>query len=75
MKPVDVKLSDFLISLYKINKDPKFKVGDHVRISKNKNIFAKGYTPNWSQEVLMIKKVKNNCIMYISKKTLKEKKL
>ena len=41
------------------NKDPKFKVGDHVRISKYKNIFAKGYTSNWSEEVFVIKKVKN----------------
>ena len=41
------------------NKDPKFKVGDYVRISKYKNIFAKGYTPNWSEEVFVIKKVKN----------------
>ena len=41
------------------NKDPKFKVGDHVRISKYKNIFAKGYMPNWSEEVFVIKKVKN----------------
>ena len=40
-------------------KEPKFKVGDHVRISKYKNIFAKGYTPNWSEEVFVIKKVKN----------------
>ena len=40
-------------------KDPNFKVGDHVRISKYKNIFAKGYTPNWSQEVFVIKEVKN----------------
>ena len=40
------------------NKDPKFKVGDHVRISKYKNTFAKGYTPNWSEEVFVIKKVK-----------------
>ena len=39
--------------------DPKFKVGDHVRISKYKNIFAKGYTPNWSEEVFVIKKIKN----------------
>ena len=39
--------------------DPKFKVGDHVRISKYKNIFAKGYTPNWSKEVFVIKKNKN----------------
>ena len=46
MKPVDVK-------------DPKFQVGDHVRISKYKNIFAKGYTPNWSEEVFVIKEVKN----------------
>ena len=41
------------------NKDPKFKVGDRVRISKYKNIFAKGYTLNWSEEVFVIKKVKN----------------
>ena len=44
----------------KVNdKDPKFKVGDHVRISKHKNIFAKGYTPNWSEKLFVIKKVKN----------------
>ena len=41
------------------NKDPKFKVGEDVRISKYKIIFATGYTPNWSEEVLVIKKVKN----------------
>ena len=41
------------------NKDPKFKVGDRVRISKYKNTFAKGYMPNWSEEVFVIKKVKN----------------
>ena len=41
------------------DKDLKFKVGDHVRISKYKNIFAKGYTPNWSEEVFVIKKTKN----------------
>ena len=41
------------------DKDPKFKFGDHVRISEYKNIFAKGYTPNWSEEVFVIKKVKN----------------
>ena len=39
--------------------DPKFKVGDHVRISKYKNIFSKGDTPNWSEEVFVIKKNKN----------------
>ena len=41
-------------------KDPKFKVGDYVRISEYKNIFAKGYAPNWSEEVFVIKKVKNS---------------
>ena len=40
-------------------KDPKFKVGDRVRISKYKNIFAKGYTQNWSEELFIIYKIKN----------------
>ena len=44
------------------DKDPKFKIGDHVRISKCKNIFAKGYTPHWSEEVFVIKKVKNTVL-------------
>ena len=44
----------------KVNdKDPKFKVGYHVIISKYKNIFAKGYTPNWSEEIFVIKEIKN----------------
>ena len=41
------------------NKDPQFRIGDTVRISKYKNIFAKGYTPSWSKEVFVIKKAKN----------------
>ena len=41
------------------DKDPKFNVDDHARISKYKNIFPKGYTPNWSDEVFVIKEVKN----------------
>ena len=40
-------------------KNPSFKVGDKVRISKYQNIFAKGYTPNWSGEVFVISKIKN----------------
>ena len=60
MKPIDIT-SD---SYPEYNEDsnvtkPKFKVGDHVRISKYKNIFAKGYTPNWSEEVFVINKIKN----------------
>ena len=60
MKPNDVKDDTYINTDKEINnKDPKFKVGDHVRISKHKNIFAKGYTPNWSEEISVIKKVKN----------------
>ena len=60
MKPIDVKDNTYINTDKEINnKDPKFKVGDHVRISKYKNIFGKGYTPDWSEEVFVIKKVKN----------------
>ena len=60
MKPADVKDNTYINAGKEINnKDPKFKVGDHVKISKYKNIFAKGYMPNWSEEVSVIKKVKN----------------
>ena len=41
------------------DKDAKFKVSDHARISKHKNIFAKGFVPNWSEEVFVIKKIEN----------------
>ena len=60
MKPIDVKGNAYINSDKETNgKDPKFKVGDLVRISKYKNIFAKAYTPNWSEEVFVVKKVKN----------------
>ena len=60
MKPVDVKNNTYIDSNKEVNdKDPKFKVGDHVRISKYKNIFAKGYMPNCSEEIFVTKKVKN----------------
>ena len=60
MKPVDVKDNTYIDSSNEVNdKDPKFKIGDHVRISKYKNIFAKGYTPIWFEEVFVIKEVKN----------------
>ena len=60
MKHIDVKDNTYINVDKEIdNKDRKFKVGDRVRISKYKNIFAKGYTPNWSEEVFVIKKVKN----------------
>ena len=60
MKPIDVKDNTYIDVSKEINdNDPKFKVDNHVRISQYKNIFAKGYTPNWSKEVFVIKKVKN----------------
>ena len=60
MKPVDVKDNTYIDFKKEVNnKDPKFKVGDHARISKYKNILATGYTPNWSEEVFAISKLKN----------------
>ena len=57
MKPVDVKDNTYIDFCKEVPlKDPKFKVGDHVRISKYKNIFAEGYTPSWSEKVFVIKK-------------------
>ena len=60
IKPIDVTND----SQAKYNEDsnkkgPKFKVGDDVRISKYKNIFAKGYGPNWSEEVFIVNEIKN----------------
>ena len=58
MKPVDVNASMDIDFNKENNKEcPKFKVDDHVRISKYKNIFAKDYVPNWSQEISVIKKI------------------
>ena len=60
MKPTDVKDNTYINNGKEVNdKDSKFKVGDHVRISKYKNIFAKGYTPNWFEKVFVIKEIKN----------------
>ena len=60
MKPIDVKDNTYIDFKKESNdKDPKFKVGDHARISEYKNIFAKGYAPKWSEEIFIIKKIKN----------------
>ena len=59
MKPVDVKSNRYLESSTETNdKNPKFKIGDNVRISKYKNVSTKGYTPSWSEEVFEIEKLK-----------------
>ena len=60
MKPIEVIDDSYAEYNEESNKkNPKFQVGDHVRISKYKNIFAKGYVPNWSEEIFVIKKIKN----------------
>ena len=60
MKPKDVTDDSFVPYSEETNeKDPKLNVGNNVRISKYKNIFAKGYTPNWSEEVFVVNKVQN----------------
>ena len=60
MKLTDAKDNTYIDSGKEVNdSDPKFKVGDHVRISKCKSIFAKGYILNWSEEVFVIKKIEN----------------
>ena len=60
MKPLDVKDNAYIDFKKDVNdKNPKFKVGDHVAISKYEIFFAKGYTPNWSEDIFVIEKVKN----------------
>ena len=60
IKNVDVKDNTYIYFKKEVNdKNPKIKVRDHGRVLKYKNIFAKGYTPNWSSEVFVIKKVEN----------------
>ena len=60
MKPIDVTDDYYVKYNEEFNKkDSKFKVGDHVGISKYKDIFAKGYTPNWTKEVFIVNKIKN----------------
>ena len=55
MKVVDIKPSTYIDSSKEINdEDPKFKIGDIIRISKYKSIFAKDYVPDWSEEAFII---------------------
>ena len=66
MKPADVKANTYIDSSKEINdKNPKFKSGDHVKISKCKNVFAKGYTLNWSEDVFVIKKLQTLCCRHV----------
>ena len=63
-KPIDVGDNNKRVYIDEHNeKDSRFKVGDRVRISRYKNIFAKGYTPNWSTEIFIVDKV-NDTVPY-----------
>ena len=63
MKPIDVTDYSYPECNEDFNKkDPRFKVGDHVRISNYNNNFSKGYTPNWSEEVFIVSKIKNTVL-------------
>ena len=76
MKSIDVKDNNFTKYIEESNeKDPKFKIGDHVRISKYQNIFAKGYTLNWSEEIFIVKKIKNTVPWTFEISDLNEEKL
>ena len=73
MELVDIKTNTYIYPSKDTNdKDSKFKIGDIVRISKYKKIFAKGYTLNWSEEAFLIKKIKNTvpCTTLMKKKLL-----
>ena len=60
MKPIDVKSNNYVnYNVTSNDEDPKFPVGNNLRISKYKNIFAKGYTTNWSEELFVIRKNNN----------------
>ena len=63
MKPIDVKDNKRVYIDEHNEKDSRFKVGDRVRISKFKNIFAKGYTPTWSREIFIVNKI-NDTVPY-----------
>ena len=69
MKPIDVNIDEHN------EKDSKFKVGDRVTISKFKNIFAKGYTPNWSSEIFIVDKINDKVPYTYNLKDLNDEEL
>ena len=85
MKPIDIGDTTKLSYLEHNNKrayidehnekDSRFKVGDRVRISKFKNIFAKGYTPNWSKEIFIVNKINDTVPYTYNNKDLNDEEL
>ena len=72
MKPIDVKNNK---RVYIDEHNSRFKVGDRVRISKFKNIFAKGYTPNWSSEIFIVDKINDTMSYTYNLKDLNDEKI
>ena len=69
MKPADVR--DNIDE----HNEKRFKVGDRVRISKFKNIFAKGYTPNWSTEIFIVDKISDTVPYTFNSKDLNDEEI
>ena len=75
MKPIDVKDNKRAYIDEHNEKDSRFKVGDRVRISKFKNIFAKGYAPNWSKEIFIVDKINDTVPYAYNHKDLNNEKI
>ena len=75
MKPIDVKNNKRVYIDERNEKDSRFKVGDRVRISKFKNIFAKGYASNWSSEIFIVDKVNDTVPYTYNLKDLNDEKI
>ena len=76
MKPKDVKNDNKIVYIDEHNeKDSRFKVGDRVRISKFKNIFAKVYTPNWTKETFIVDKINDTVPYTYNLKDLNEEEI
>ena len=75
MKPIDVKNNKRVYIDEHNEKDSKFKVGDRVRISRYKNIFAKGYTPNWSKEIFIVDKINDTVPYTYNRKDLNDEEI
>ena len=76
MKPIDVGDNNKRVYIDEHNeKDSRFKVGDRVRISRYKNIFSKGYTPNWSKEIFIVDKINDTVPYTYNLKDLNDKEI
>ena len=75
MKPIDVGDNKIVYIDEHNEKDSRFKIGDRVRISKFKNIFAKGYTPNWSTEIFIVNKINDTAPYTYNLKDLNDEEI